>query len=756
MAENLRDAALAYHRYPTPGKIAVHPIKPLVNQYDLSLAYSPGVAVACEVITEDPNEAATVTSRANLVGVITNGTAVLGLGDIGPLASKPVMEGKGVLFRKFAGVNVFDIEVEEKDPKKFCDIVAALEPTFGGINLEDIKAPECFEIEKSLRERMNIPVFHDDQHGTAIIVAAAVLNGLRLVKKDIKDIKLVVSGAGAAALSCLHLLEMQGLPRENIWVTDIEGVVYQGRTSLMDERKAQYAQATEHRTLEDIMPDADIFLGLSAPRVLKPEYCEKMARDPLIFALANPTPEILPEEAKKVRPDAILATGRSDYPNQVNNVLCFPYIFRGALDVGATDINDEMKLACVKTLADMAHIEASDVVTEAYGGQAPTFGPEYLIPKPFDPRLIVELPPAVAKAAMETGVATRPIDIDKYREKMAQFVFRSNLVMKPVFERARNIQRRLAYAEGENERVLQAVQTVVDENLARPILIGRRDVVLSRIERLGLRLVIDQDFELVDPEGDRRFSEYWRTYHERMARKGVTPESAKVIVRTRATVIAALMVHLGDADALICGTIGGFDRHYRHIIDVIGLRDDVTGAATMSGLILPKGTFFITDPYVRQNPTPEEIAEQTIMAADEIQRFGLTPKIALLSHSNFGSRDGACAEKMREAMRLLDQSVPHLEIEGEMQGDAAVYEDIRKAMFPDSRLKGQANLFVMPSIEAANISFNLLKSLGDGLSIGPILLGTAKSAHVLQPSSTVRSIVNMSALAAVDVPEEKA
>ena len=465
---------------------------------------------------------------------------------------------------------------------------------------------------------------------------------------------------------------------------------------------------------------------------------------------------ILPEEAKKVRPDAILATGRSDYPNQVNNVLCFPYIFRGALDVGATDINDEMKLACVKALADMAHIEASDVVTEAYGGQAPTFGPEYLIPKPFDPRLIVELPPAVAKAAIETGVATRPIDIDKYREKMAQFVFRSNLVMKPVFERARHMQRRLAFAEGENERVLQAVQTVVDENLARPILIGRRDVVVSRIERLGLRLVIDQDFELVDPEGDRRFSDYWRTYHELMARKGVTPESAKVIVRTRATVIAALMVHLGDADALICGTIGGFDRHYRHIIDVIGLRDDVTGAATMSGLILPKGTFFITDPYVRQNPTPEEIAEQTIMAADEIQRFGLTPKIALLSHSNFGSRDGACAEKVREAMRLLDRSVPHLEIEGEMQGDAAVYEDIRKAMFPDSRLKGQANLFVMPSIEAANISFNLLKALGDGLSIGPILLGTAKSAHVLQPSATVRAIVNMSALAAVDVPEEKA
>ncbi|MEM7651685.1 MAG: NADP-dependent malic enzyme [Pseudomonadota bacterium] len=748
MSDDLKKAALEYHRLPNPGKLGIHATKPLANQRDLALAYSPGVAYACEAIVEDPAEAATVTSRSNLVGVITNGTAVLGLGAIGPLASKPVMEGKAVLFKKFAGIDVFDIEVDSTDPEHFCNVVAALEPTFGGINLEDIKAPECFEIEAKLRERMNIPVFHDDQHGTAIIVTAAITNALRVVGKDLTKVRLVTSGAGAAALACLDLLVSMGMPRENIWVTDIKGVVFEGRTELMDPRKAQYAQKTDARTLGEIIEGADIFLGLSAPGVLKPEFCAKMAKDPVIMALANPTPEIMPDEAKAIRPDALMGTGRSDFPNQVNNVLCFPFIFRGALDVGATGINEEMKIACVNAIAEMARRPAPESVASAYGGEPPSFGPEYLIPKPFDPRLIQEIPIAVAKAAMESGVATRPItDFDAYQEKLDRFVFQTGFVMKPIFEKAKSDPKRVVFAEGEEERVLRAVQTVIAEGLAKPILIGRRDVVNSRIEKLGLQIRLDENAELCDPQDDPRYPHYWRLYHEIMERRGVSPADAKDLVRTRPTVIGALMVKRGEADAMICGTVGRYSRHLNQVLDVVGLRKGVKGASAVTATILPKGTFFITDTHVRPDPTPEEIAEQTILAAEEVRRFGLEPKIALLSHSSFGARETPSADKMRKAMYVLDAWGPDLMYEGEMHADAAVHEVIRQRLFPNSRLTGAANLLVMPNLDAANIAFNLLKGVTDTTSIGPILLGLAEPVHVVTAAISVRGIVNMTSVA---------
>jgi malate dehydrogenase (oxaloacetate-decarboxylating)(NADP+) len=755
--DELRDIALEYHRQPTPGKLAIVATKPLANQRDLALAYSPGVAAACQAIVADPAEAATVTARANLVAVITNGTAVLGLGAIGPLAAKPVMEGKAVLFKKFAGIDVFDIELAERDPDRLVEIVAALEPTFGGINLEDIKAPECFEIERKLRERLKIPVFHDDQHGTAIIVAAAILNALRVVGKPLNGIKLVVSGAGAAALACLDLLVDLGVKLDNIWVTDIAGVVYKGRKQEMDPRKERYARATDARTLGDVIAGADVFLGLSAPRVLKPEMVAKMGQQPIILALANPVPEIMPEEVKAVRPDAIIATGRSDYPNQVNNVLCFPFIFRGALDVGATQINEAMKVAAVKALADLAMAEASDIVVAAYGGEAPAFGPENLIPKPFDPRLILQVAPAVARAAMDSGVATRPIaDFNAYRQRLSQFVFRSGLAMTPVFARAKTDPKRVVYAEGEEERVLRAAQAVLDEDLAKPILIGRSEVVETRLQRLGLRMKPGRDFELVNPQSDPRYPEYWKLYHSIMERRGISPDFARTVVRTRNTLIAALMVRRGEADAMLCGTIGQFQRHLRHVVNVVGQDPRVHQVAALNLLILPKGTFFIVDTHVSPDPSAEAIAEMTILAAHEMRRFGIEPKVALLSHSNFGSADTPTAVKMREALALIQRRAPELEVDGEMHGDAAVSEDIRNQIFPNSRLKGSANLLVMPTIDAANIAFNLLKTLGDGLSVGPMLLGVARPAHILTPSVTVRGIVNMTALCVVDAQEQAA
>jgi len=751
MSDSFRDAALDYHRLPTPGKVSVTPTKPLTTQRDLALAYSPGVAAACEAIVEDEANAALYTSRSNLVAVITNGTAVLGLGDIGPLASKPVMEGKGVLFKKFAGIDVFDIEINQKDPEKLVEVIAALEPTFGGINLEDIKAPECFYVEKALRERLKIPVFHDDQHGTAIIVAAAITNALTLTGRDITDVKLVCSGAGAAALACLDLLVDMGLPVENIWVSDIKGVVHEGRTELMDERKARYAKQTNARTLGDIIGGADVFLGLSAPRVLTGEMVQRMGDRPIVMALANPTPEIMPEEVKAARPDAIIATGRSDYPNQVNNVLCFPFIFRGALDVGATTINEAMKVAAVKAIAELARAEAHDMVASAYGDAAPSFGPEHLIPKPFDPRLILEIAPAVAKAAMDSGVATRPIaDFAAYRERLSQFVFRSGLLMKPVFARAKADPRRIAYAEGEEERVLRAVQVVVDDGLARPILIGRKEVVARRIEKLGLRIRQGDHFDLVDPQGDARYNEYWTAYHEIMERRGVSPDRARQVVRTNATVIGTLMLRKGDADSLICGTVGLYDWHLKHVVDVVGLRDGVKVPAALSVLILNRGTFFLADTYVTPDPTPTQIAETTYMAAEEVRRFGVQPKVALLSHSNFGSHNDESAVKMRAALSEIEQRCPGLEVEGEMHADSALSEEIRLRIFPNSRLKGQANLLIMPNRDSANIAFNLAKVLGDGLAVGPVLLGARQPAHILTPSVTVRGIVNMSALAVVD------
>jgi malate dehydrogenase (oxaloacetate-decarboxylating)(NADP+) len=752
MADDLDQMALDYHRKSPPGKIAVVPTKNLANQRDLALAYSPGVAAACMKIADDPATAADYTIRSNLVAVITNGTAVLGLGNIGPLASKPVMEGKGVLFKKFADVNVFDIEVAETDPQKFIDIVASLEPTFGGINLEDIKSPECFVIEKALRERMKIPVFHDDQHGTAICVAAAVYNALRVVGKDIAKVRLVCSGAGAAALACLDLLVRLGLPEDNILVNDRTGIIYVGRDGDMDEYKGRYARETKHRTLADAMKGADIFLGLSAPGVLSADMVKTMADKPMILALANPTPEILPEIAKEARPDAIIATGRSDYPNQVNNVLCFPFMFRGALDVGATAINEEMKIACVRAIADLAMAEPSDVVARAYSDQSLSFGPEYLIPSPFDPRLIVEVAPAVAKAAMDSGVATRPIeDFEAYRAELTRYVYRSGLVMKPVFDRAREEPKRLAYADGEDEKVLRAVQIILDDAIARPILIGRRFVVEKRIEKLGLRFKLDDDVELVDPQGDPRFRDYWAEYHRIMSRRGITPEAARTIVRTRASVIGALMVRLGDADATICGAAGRYERQLKNIRDVIGLREGVRRVYAVQLLILPTGTVFITDTNVNYDPTAEQVAESAMLAAEVVSRFGLKPKVALVSHSNFGSSNSDSARKMRDALSIIKTEAPTLEVDGEMHANAALSEAARERAFPDSDLSGAANLLVMPSLDAANIAFDLLRTMGQGLSVGPILVGLAAPAHVVTPSITVRGLVNMSALAVVEV-----
>jgi malate dehydrogenase (oxaloacetate-decarboxylating)(NADP+) len=751
LADELTDGALRYHRLPRPGKIEVVPTKPLATQRDLSLAYSPGVAAACNEIVRDPATAAELTARANLVAVVTNGTAVLGLGAIGPLAAKPVMEGKGVLFKKFAGIDVFDLELAELDQDKLVEIVAALEPTFGGINLEDIKAPECFYVEQKLRERMKIPVFHDDQHGTSIIVGAALLNGLALVGKDIAKVKLVASGAGAAALSCLGLLEKLGLPRENMWVTDIAGVVWKGRNELMDPWKERYARPTSARTLEEVIAEADIFLGLSAGGVLKAGMVAKMAPNPLIFALANPTPEIMPEEVKSVRDDAIMATGRSDYPNQVNNVLCFPYIFRGALDVGASTVNDEMKIACVKALASLARKEPSEVVARAFGEQSGGFGPNQIIPKPFDPRLIVELAPAVAKAAMDSGVATRPIgDFAAYRQQLNQFVFKSGLVMRPVFEQARNAPKRVIFSAGEDDRVLRAVQAILDEGIAEPILIGRPEIVRRRAERLGLRFRPGDDVALVDPSDDPRYDRYWGAYHELMERRGVTEPTARNLVRSSPTLIAALAVRLGDADAMIAGAYGRFRTHFNHVRDVIGTREGVKHMAGLSLLVMPTRSLFIADTYVNNDPDAETLAEITLLAADEILRFGIQPKVALLSHSSFGSSDHPSARKMAEAVKLLHQRAPTLEVDGEMHGDAALEAENRANIFPRSKLKESANLVVCPSLDAANIGFNLLKSAVDGLHIGPMLLGTALPAHVLTPSVTARGVLNMTALAVVE------
>jgi len=754
---SLREASLEYHRLSPPGKIAIAPTKQLSNQRDLALAYSPGVAAACEEIVRDPAQARSLTSRANLVGVVTNGTAVLGLGAIGALAGKPVMEGKAVLFKKFAGIDCFDIELDERDPDKLVDMICALEPTFGGINLEDIKAPECFYIERACRERMKIPVFHDDQHGTAIIVGAAIVNGLRVVGKDMKDVKLVCSGAGAAALACLDLLVSLGIRRENIWVSDIKGVVYQGRQEEMDDHKAIYAQATSARSLKEILPGTDVFLGLSAARVLKPEWLPLLARDPLILALANPEPEIMPDVAKVARPDAVIATGRSDFPNQVNNVLCFPFIFRGALDVGATTINEPMKLAAVRAIADLAMAEQSEVVAHAYNLENIRFGPEYLIPKPFDPRLIERIAPAVARAAMESGVATRPIeDFDAYGVRLTQFVYHSSLLMKPIFSAAKRAPKRVVYAEGEDERVLRAVQVVIDEGLAKPILIGRPPVLQQRIERFGLRLVPGRDFDIVNPDQDDRFREYWTEYYRLTERKGISQEYAKIELRRRNTLIGAMMIHLGDAEGMLCGTFGTHQMHRRYIDQIIGLRRGAKTYAAMNALIMTDRTVFIADTYVNADPTAEQVAEITILAAEEVRRFGITPKVALVSHSNFGTSEAPSATKMRRALAIVNEIDPDLEVEGEMHGDAALSEEVRSRVFPNSRLKGEANLLVMPTLDAANISFNLLKvSSGSGVTLGPMLLGVAKPIHILTPSATVRRIVNMTALAVVDANIER-
>jgi len=747
----LKAMALDYHRNPRPGKLAITATKPLANQRDLALAYSPGVAAACDAIVADPAEVATLTARQNLVAVISNGTAVLGLGNIGALAAKPVMEGKAVLFKKFADIDVFDIEIDETDPAKLVDIIASLEPTFGAINLEDIKAPECFIVERELRKRMNIPVFHDDQHGTAIVVAAALVNGLRVVGKKMGNVKLVSTGGGAAGIACLNLFVEMGVREENITLVDRLGVVYAGRVDEMNPEKARYAQKTKARNLADVIDGADVFLGLSAPGILKPAMVKRMGSKPLILALANPVPEITPDEARAAKPDAVIATGRSDYPNQVNNVLCFPFIFRGALDVGATTINEEMKLAAVKALADLAMAESSEVVAQAYGGAELSFGAEYLIPKPFDLRLIVEIAPAVAKAAMDSGVATRPIaDFAAYRERLSRFVFRSGMLMKPIFERARQDPKRLVLAEGEDERVLRAVQVLVDDKLARPILIGRPDVIATRMKRLGLRLKAGEHFDVTNPESDPRYDEYWRGYHALMERKGVSPDAARTIIRTNTTVIAALMLKRGEADAMICGTYGHYQNHLRHIVDIVGKAKGVLDVSALSTLILPGGTFFICDTQVTYEPTAEELVEMTMLAAEAIRRFGETPKVAMVSHSNFGSADTPSAEKMRRAVSVLRRRAPDLQVEGEMQGDAAISDEIRGRLFPNSRLTGPANLLIMPNLDAANGAFNLLKALGSGLQVGPVLLGTAMAAHILTPSVTARGIVNMSAVAVVD------
>ena len=753
----LRDAALDYHRAPAAGKISVTPTKGLTNQHDLALAYSPGVAYACLAIRENPQEAASLTARSNLVAVVTNGTAVLGLGNIGPLAGKPVMEGKACLFKKFAGIDVFDIEIDATDPERIVDIVAALEPTFGGINLEDIKAPECFIVERKLRERMKIPVFHDDQHGTAIIVCAAVLNGLKLVGKEIGKIKVAVSGAGAAALACLDLLVTLGLRCENILVADIKGVVYKGRREEMDPDKARYAQDTKARTLSEILDGVDLFLGLSAGGVLKASMLKGMARDPLIFALANPEPEIRPELALAERPDAILCTGRSDYPNQVNNVLCFPFIFRGALDVGATTINEAMKVAAVNAIAELAQAEASDIVANAYGGQSLHFGRDYLIPRPFDPRLIERIAPAVAKAAMDSAVATRPLkNLEAYRERMARFVYHSGNSMKPVFEAAKLAPKRIIYAEGEEERVLRAVQVVIDEGLARPVLVGRPEVIAKRIDGLGLRLKLGGNCEVVNISSDARYPELVAEYYALGRRDGITEPIAKEAMRSRASLVAAMLLRRGDVDAMLCGTIGTFDEHLAYVRDVIGQREGVLTLAAMNMLMLPNRQIFVCDTYVNRRPRPEDIAEMTLLAAEEVRRFGLTPIVALLSHSSFGSSPAPEAELMRRARAILIEHDPNLIVEGEMRGDAALSKMVLDDVFPGSRLPTDANLLIMPSVDAANISYNLLKiAAGNGITVGPILLGTAKPVHILEPAVSVRRIVNMTALAVVDVETQR-
>ena len=748
----LRDAARDYHRFPTKGKISVTPTKPLVNQRDLSLAYSPGVAYPCLDIEADPSKAAEYTSRGNLVGVITNGTAVLGLGNIGPLASKPVMEGKGCLFKKFAGVDVFDIELAENDPDKLVEIIAAMEPTLGGVNLEDIKAPECFYIEQKLRERMNIPVFHDDQHGTAIISSAALLNGLELVNKKIEEVKVAVSGAGAAAIACVNVMVGLGVKRENVFMCDSKGVIYEGRPGGLDASKATYAQKTEARTLADVVQDADVFLGCSAAGALTVEMIKTMARQPIILALANPEPEIRPELAKAARPDCIIATGRSDYPNQVNNVLCFPYIFRGALDCGATKITEEMKLACVRQIADLAKAETSDEVAAAYAGQELVFGPDYLIPTPFDSRLILKIAPAVAQAAADSGVATRPIeDMAAYRESLSRFVYQTGMFMRPVFDAAKAQPKRVVYAEGEDERVLRAVQVVVDDKLAKPILIGRPAVIETRIAKAGLRIKPGVDVEICNPEDDPRFRQYWETYHRLMGRRGVTPEAAKAAVRRSNTLIGALMVHLGDADALLCGLVGRYDNHLEHVRDIIGLKKGAPGFAALNALMLDKQTLFIADTYINEDPDAEQLASIALMAAEEVQRFGLPPKVAFLSHSNYGSSNRPSARKMRTARELFARMAPDIESDGELHGDAALSESVREASLMDSTLHGEANVLICPNLDAANILFNVLKTTGGhGVTIGPILLGAAASAHILTPSSTVRRVVNMTALAAAN------
>ena len=749
----LRKAALEYHEFPTPGKIAIAATKQLVNQHDLALAYSPGVAAPCEEIVKDPANAFKYTSRGNLVGVVTNGTAVLGLGDIGPLASKPVMEGKGVLFKKFSGIDVFDIEINEKDPEKLVEIIASLEPTFGGINLEDIKAPDCFYIERKLRERMKIPVFHDDQHGTAIVVGAAILNGLKIVGKDPKKIKLVTSGAGAAALACLGLLVKLGIPRENIWVTDLAGVVYEGRTELMDEDKIQFVQKTDHRTLREVMAGADVFLGLSAGGVLKQDMVKSMAATPLIFALANPNPEIDPEDVKAVRDDAIMATGRTDYPNQVNNVLCFPYIFRGALDCGATTITLEMEIAAVHAIAELAQAEQSEVVAAAYVGEPLAFGPEYLIPKPFDPRLMMKIAPAVAQAAFDSGVASRPItDMDAYRERLQGFVYASGTMMKPIFTAAkRALNKRIAYSEGEEERVLRAAQIVVDEGIARPTLIGRPAVIAERIEKFGLRLKEELDYDVVNVEQDHRYRDFWQTYHRMTERKGVTQQIAKIEMRRRLSLIGAMLLQKGDVDGMICGTWGANPMHLNYIDQVIGKRAGVNTFACMNGLMLPGRQVFMVDTHVNYDPSAEQLAEFTVMAAEEMRRFGIQPKAALLSHSNFGSSNEPSAIKMRTVLGLLRQNAPWLEVDGEMHGDVALDSAGRQAIMPNSSLMGDANLLVLPNLDAANIAYNLLKTAAGGnIAVGPVLLGAAKPVHILTPSTTVRRIVNMTALTVAD------
>jgi malate dehydrogenase (oxaloacetate-decarboxylating)(NADP+) len=753
---DLDEQALFFHKHPRPGKLEVLATKPLGNQRDLALAYSPGVAAPCLAIRDNPDLAASYTSRANLVAVVSNGTAVLGLGNIGPLASKPVMEGKAVLFKKFAGIDVFDIEIDSPGIDDMVKVISALEPTFGGINLEDIKAPECFEVERQLREKMNIPVFHDDQHGTAIIVAAAILNGLELAGKKLPEVKIVASGAGAAALACLNLLVSLGARRENIWVHDLEGLVYEGRTELMDPWKAVYAQPSDKRRLAESIGGADVFLGLSAAGVLKPELLKEMAEKPLIMALANPTPEIMPEEARAVRPDAMICTGRSDFPNQVNNVLCFPYIFRGALDCGAREINEEMKMAAVKAIAALAREEVNEVAAKAIGGDTPIFGPDYLIPSPFDQRLILRIAPAVAKAAELNGVAARPIaDYEAYLDQLNRFVFRSGFLMKPIFAAARAAQKkRVIFGEGEDERVLRAAQVLIEEEIAQPILVGRPSIVEARLKRYGLRIRPGTDFELVNPQDDPRYKDYVDDYFSLVGRRGVIPEAARTIVRTNTTVIGALAVRRGDADALICGVEGRYAKHLRDVSQIIGKRPGVLDFSALSLLISQRGATFFTDTYVKMVPTAEEVAEMTIMSAAAIRRFGITPKAALVSHSNFGSRDSESAEKMRRAIGLVKEQAPDLEADGEMHGDSAISEILRKRVMPDSTLSGEANLLVFPNIDAANISLGLLKTMMDGLHVGPILLGTARPAHILSPSVTSRGVVNMAALAVVEASSE--